>query len=404
MCRPVGKCEYHKQIRKSRPLVVLLYLLTLLLPSCSVGSTTTERQESADLAGKKDIDAAPTTASGWYNMPVLRAIFGDFDKVPALSVIDPDEKKQLKKRGQYLVKYVAACGACHALNPTSPDSPLAGGREMADRYGKVSAPNITAHPLSGIGSWNIADIMRAIRASIDKEGRPLSLDLHSGYRWMADFDARAIAVYLQSTKPIHQIVERRHLGGFERNKWGIISQHQDFVGYVPEPVEADNAFYGRYLAMHIARCSSCHIAKDQRKPGTPLSAASKTKGVLSRLFSSFANLFSWNRDESQRASQEKGSSSAFSRSTSSVDVSGLNFPARGPELRSQVKFDPCDTQPSTAGSKRKENRQVLDYLASGTKISEASSGKKVDARYCPWPSFKGMTDRDKHAIALFYGR
>ena len=105
-------------------------------------------------------------------------------------------------------------------------------------------------------------IKRALRSSIGKDSQALSLDLHSAYRWMSDYDATAIAVYLLSLPPASSPVERRVLGGFQRRSWGIFSQHREVAGYVPALPERPIPQYGRYLARSVAACAFCHTAED----------------------------------------------------------------------------------------------------------------------------------------------
>ena len=171
--------------------------------------------------------AEPESSSPWYNTSGIKEIFGDFDPAAPLYVSNPQRIVELEQRGEYLAKNAAACGSCHMGAPGQTDGALSGGRLMRDSFGEVSAANITPDKETGIGNWNVGAVMRAMRASLDLRGRPLSIDLHRSYRWMSDEDAAAIAVYVLRQPAVTNKVDRRELGGFERNSWGLFPEHRD---------------------------------------------------------------------------------------------------------------------------------------------------------------------------------
>ncbi len=183
--------------------------------------------------------------------PYIGCVSSDFDPLTERIVLSDDKRELFAERGKKLVENVAVCSSCHG-------SDLSGGKKYEDQFGEVDAANITSSKTSGIGQWSVLDLVRAIRASIDRNGRPLSLESHQNYRWLSDKDAQSIAVYLLSTKPLEKTIERRELGSIERNKWFLISQHSDIAGYVPDyrPIVAPS--YGRYLTQHVANCMRCH--------------------------------------------------------------------------------------------------------------------------------------------------
>ncbi|MBX7144097.1 MAG: cytochrome c [Oligoflexia bacterium] len=160
------------------------------------------------------------------------------------------------ERGRVLVKGLAACGFCHG-EQASPNSLLLGGRALHDRYGDVNAPNLTSAK-SGLGAWRDVDVMRAIRASMDRDGNWLSSEVHQGYDWMSDADTFAIVTYLRSLPAVEKDVARRTLSFMDRNTTGFFDSRAEVRGYVPEVRRSDELAYGEYLVDHVARCSSCH--------------------------------------------------------------------------------------------------------------------------------------------------
>src|SRR4051812_26986981 len=82
-------------------------------------------------------------------------------------------------RGEYLVKFLLACGDCH----TTPDSRgqpqmtasafLAGGRDFPVGSMHVFTSNLTPDDTTGLGTWTQDQIVRAIRDGLDNMGKPL---------------------------------------------------------------------------------------------------------------------------------------------------------------------------------------------------------------------------------------
>lgn len=362
----------------------------------------------------------PQSALGddsWYNAPMFRPVFGDFGETDARESMDPDERRVLLERGRYLTRGAAGCGSCHGAKAAQPDSTLAGGRQMQDRFGVVTAPNITPDRETGIGSWTVGQVIRAVRAGIDREGRPLSIDLHRTYRWLSDRDARSIALYLSSLKPVHNEIERRRLGGFERNRWGIISQHKEFEGYVPALNEGNRVQYGRYLAYHVSGCFGCHTAEGGVLENAPAfgGAEGEDESIVDSLGRLVA-LFEPQSDEEKRAAAASsldgvitdesrdrlaragGADPELLKRKRKTGPNGEapehdaaleegKFPVGGPDIRGSAEDGLLTwTVP-----------QMVRYLESGLK----PDGERTDGRLCPWPFFKEMTARDREAIARF---
>ncbi len=355
----------------------------------------------------------PELTDAWYNTPGIRKIWGDFEKPTNLTFTDEQQIRTLRVRGEYLVKNVAACGMCHA-KAGDPEAPLIGGRMMLDRFGLVHSANITPDDETGIGKWNVVEVVRAIRAAIDNEGRPLSLDLHGGYRWMSDNDAKAIATYVLTQEPVTNKVEHRHLGGFERNTWGIFPQHQEFSGYVPELNRGENKRYGRYLAQHVAGCGNCHTAGGALSSSTPFAgengAGISGTGPLTALFNlltSFGEKKPGTEEQIGPLLSEEGKKELFGSasvsdenatesSTTSADgepsgdkyvqaIQSGKFPIAGPDIRGG----------ESSGLGVWEVQAIVDYLSTG----KNPDGISKDGRFCPWPYYSKMADEDKRAIA-----
>ncbi|MCB0358262.1 MAG: hypothetical protein KDD44_01450 [Bdellovibrionales bacterium] len=360
---------------------------------------STEQPPVADVPVEESANAG-----SWYNSSLFRPMFGDFEQVPQFEISNPRELEGLYRRGSYLSRAVAACGACHGATPGDPASPLSGGREVADGFGTVRAANITADPQTGIGQWSISELMRAIRSSIDREGRPLSLDVHRGYRWMSDRDAQALSVYLLATEPVENAVERRRLGPFERNRWGVVPQHEEVEGYVTEAKERASANYGYYLANRVSQCQLCHTRPDGWFTGevpfagtavpTDAEAVESRVDAISSLLrfrsptldaETEALISPAGREDVRKRMPEKERSEEASVATD-VAVS-QDFPTTGPDIRGS----------SPTGLAGWSQDDIVHYLSTGQSVN----GAMTDPERCPWRHYRLMTESDKAAIAAY---
>jgi mono/diheme cytochrome c family protein len=172
----------------------------------------------------------------------------------------------LRERGAYLVTTVGSCGNCHSPRDPAgniiPDAELSGGFTFDTHepgIGIITPPNITPDKDTGIGTWSEADIVNALRNGKRPDGSligpPMPIPV---YRQLSDSDARAIAVYLKSLKPIrHAVPERNHY------TMQLPPDYGPAVTHVAEPERSDMVAYGGYLVT-FAHCVLCHTppAKD----------------------------------------------------------------------------------------------------------------------------------------------
>lgn len=348
------------------------------------------------------------TSSAWYNKSYLKSIFGDFDHTQQVILPPSPENEQLLARGAALAEGSAACGACHGSRPGDPTSPLSGGRPMRDRFGLVAAANITPDKETGIGNWNLFEIMRAIRASIDREGRPISLDLHQGYRWMSDRDAKALSLYLLSLPPVSHPVERRVLGGFERNKWGLFPQHSDLAGYVPALHEEVSAVRGKYLAQNVSQCAMCHSStvgefRGYANEGGVLAVFREVARMIlgdgEKYDESVAEYLSPEgkkkyeaeilaRDAASRGVEAPASKEALVSDIYETALTTGEYPVGGPDIRGGSQ---------DGGLASWSESDIVQYLSHGT----TPKGEVREKRFCPWPYFSAMSESDKQSIAKY---
>jgi mono/diheme cytochrome c family protein len=116
------------------------------------------------------------------------------------------------QRGDYLAR-IMDCAGCHTPGALAgkPDQSrnLAGsaiGFQIPE-LGYFYPPNLTPDGQTGLGAWSEADIVRAVRTGVRPDGRVLAPVMPwNSYAALTDADARALARYLKSLRPIHNAV------------------------------------------------------------------------------------------------------------------------------------------------------------------------------------------------------
>jgi mono/diheme cytochrome c family protein len=382
-------------------------------PEAKAGSHGSPTSESkSELALEKNKEDTSDEAS-----PIQAAV----EESPGrtLGSFSDSQRAALQQRGKYLVTGPGACGSCHSAVDSGifgPQAILSGGRLMTDQFGQVRAANITPDKQTGIGDWNIDQIVSAVRSSLGKGESRLSLDLHSGYRWLADADADAIAVYLLTLRPVKNEVERRELGYFEKNKFGILSRHIPVSGYVPRPKPGPNSANGRYLANNLSRCMVCHNSSEAAIPETEAGADGEAEGRSAglggfRILSLFGSILampltapSMDKTELDTDSTKLLSPDARQAVQSTVqpgaDDTQLDirsrairdgvFPVGGPDIRAGAG----------AALEAWKGEDIVKYLRTG----KNPQGQSRDGRFCPWPNYSTMSDEDLKALAVYLKR
>ena len=129
------------------------------------------------------------------------------------TVFDPAQSEAWN-RGAYLVNHLGHCGACHTpklLGALFLSYDFLAGSETIP--GPYPAPNITPNQVTGIGSWTVDDIVRALKRSITPHGVPIRGTMAeyvaSGSSFLSEEDLRAAAIYLMSIEPEHGPVAER---------------------------------------------------------------------------------------------------------------------------------------------------------------------------------------------------
>jgi len=219
--------------------LVVAGALVLGLAACSQDSETDDASEGSGAA-------APAAAPG----PVF-----DRDPVPP----SPTAQQDLLGRGEYLVEGIVGCGNCH--NGRDDEGNFVEGMEYAGNFVIEEAlfiayaPNITPDPETGIGEWTDAEIERAIREGISRDGRVMGPPMaFPYYREISSNDMDAIIAYLRSVPAVRNEVPLSTVRPpLPPPSWGPPVEEP-----IPDPPRGNTVEYGRYVAHALGHCTQCH--------------------------------------------------------------------------------------------------------------------------------------------------
>ena len=161
-------------------------------------------------------------------------------------------------RGEYLVESIVGCGNCHDGRDDSgalvPGLEYAGNFVIAEEGFTAYAPNITPDPETGIGNWTDAEVERAIRQGIAKDGHimgpPMAFPYYNG---ISTDDMAAIIAYIRSRPAVHREVPKSNYDIPLPPSWGDAP-----TGRIEAPPRSDEVAYGHYLAHNLGHCTQCH--------------------------------------------------------------------------------------------------------------------------------------------------
>ena len=154
---------------------------------------------------------------------------------------------------------VAGCASCHSSSGNLPLDGGAGNLLADSPLGVLVGPNLTpGGPLKG---WTDAEIIRAIREGVDRDGRPLLLMPSEAFRHLSDSDANALVAYLRSQPAQSHATAVRDISlvGLLLLGAGVLptAAQAPVDGAQTAPAAAPTPEYGQYL-VDITGCRTCH--------------------------------------------------------------------------------------------------------------------------------------------------
>jgi mono/diheme cytochrome c family protein len=171
-------------------------------------------------------------------------------------------------RGKYLAYGPAHCASCHTPMDRKLDIdkgvevPMSGGWEITIPPGTFRAANLTPDMETGIGNVSDAQLVKAMRHSINHRNRMMFPFMP--FQEMSDDDVVALISYLRWQKPVHAEIKASEYSFLGKALVSLGATKPVFpIGAIPKSVVVDStAAYGEYLAHKVANCVGCHTERD----------------------------------------------------------------------------------------------------------------------------------------------
>ncbi len=163
------------------------------------------------------------------------------------------------EHGKHLVTAVAECSVCHGGN-------MAGTTYLNDpMFGRIVSANLTTGVGGVGGSYTDAQLVRAFRQGVKRDGSPIAFMPVMDFHNLSDSDATAIVAYIRSLPPVNHVPQSVSLGPVARvltvlDKAPVLvpaRHYSELAGHVPQVPAAPTPEYGRYLT-GAAGCTGCH--------------------------------------------------------------------------------------------------------------------------------------------------
>ncbi len=146
-------------------------------------------------------------------------------------------------------------------------SPLAGGRALQTPFGTFYSPNITPHPVHGIGGWSDDDFVRALRKGIAPDGSHYYPSFpYTSYTRMRREDMLAIKAYLFSLEPVDRPNRPHDLPwfvSFRQLLWFWKVKYFDEGEFVEDASRPAAWNRGVYLVTALGHCAECHSPRNR---------------------------------------------------------------------------------------------------------------------------------------------
>jgi len=172
------------------------------------------------------------------------------------------------ERGRYLTT-IGACAECHS--PRGPQGAFIEGRELSgvaclfdvappadNGQGCLNGPNITNHE-TGLANWTDEQIVNSLRNGVSNDGSALlPMMPYPYYHHLTDADVNSIVAYLRTVPGVDNAVAA------SEPPFAAPPQPMPAVdlSIIPSPDPAspdyEAAMRGRYLAVNMDMCTSCH--------------------------------------------------------------------------------------------------------------------------------------------------
>jgi mono/diheme cytochrome c family protein len=204
--------------------------------------------------GLAGLSAAGCVLSGAVIIAGLYKLHSRKAPVPELTVTRAPEQI---RRGQAIANHF--CASCHSKMGT-----LSGGYDIGKDFslpvGSFVTSNLT--PAGRLGRWSDGDIFRAIRNSVDANGRWLFVMSLTNAGMLSDDDIKSLIAYIRSVPAAgHESADPpdrlNPLGVFLLGAGMLPKGRPVFTGVISAPAKGPTAEYGAYIVSY-QDCRQCH--------------------------------------------------------------------------------------------------------------------------------------------------
>lgn len=203
--------------------------------------------------------------------------------------------------------YAGGCTSCHS-RPKSEGAAkleLSGGLELKTDFGTFVAPNISSHPVDGIGSWTFEDFANAVMKGVSPTGQHYYPAFpYASYARMKPADVADLYAFMK-TLPAVEGKAPGHSLGFPFNirrglgLWKLLYLSEQPVIGLGEGAGQD-LLLGRYLVEGPGHCGECHTPraftggpkKDQWLAGA---VAAEGDGIVPNITSGEGGIGAWSQ-------------------------------------------------------------------------------------------------------------
>lgn len=178
--------------------------------------------------------------------------------------LDSTQPPDLEK-GRVLF-FAGGCTSCHATPNQDDKLRLGGGFALKSPFGTFHVPNISSHQRDGIGSWNSADFVRAMREGVSPDGRHYYPAFpYTSYQRMSVADLNDLFAFMKTLPavegkaPDHELPFpfniRRGIG-----LWKLA--YLDGRPFMSDPDRSTEWNRGAYLVEGPGHCAECHSERN----------------------------------------------------------------------------------------------------------------------------------------------
>lgn len=201
-------------------------------------------------------------------------------------------------------KRIALCVGCHSSTGGLPldgskDNFFGGG---GPPMGVMYAPNLT--PGGPLKDWSDAEIIRAIREGVDKDGRALLIMPSQSFHNLSDEDVQAIVAALRAQPAVNRDLPKRALSPVAAAFLGAGVFPPSVQEPITSPVQTPpigTAEYGKYVTLALG-CQDCHGAQMTGMSGGFGPSGPDAKAIVKNWSEAdFLRLFSEGKDPTGRA-------------------------------------------------------------------------------------------------------